>query len=126
AAACTPLDPGIELEATDVRYEVGLVAADADHLAGIAEEVVFFAREAIDEYVVVAKCPLGVPEQVDRARSRRAGENPGRLLPVVVEVLVVRVERWREQAALFPLNRLLGLAGLPERRRTLAGDHEIR
>src|SRR5207302_3019922 len=79
--------------------------------------VVVLGVVAVLKEIVVVEDKVEVPGDVDLKGRRCGSEEPGRLLPIQIEVLVVAVQRRREQAARLPLDRLLfGRPMLPDSR----------
>ena len=118
AAALLPLE---QPHGARVGNEPGLPDTLLEQLA-LSVEVALLAAEAVGELERAVEDEIEVVVLAQRRRQVGDGDVADRLR-AAVEVLVPRVQRNREQAALRPLERLLVLLVIPDARRAAPEEH---
>src|SRR5207237_3285434 len=80
-----------------------------------AEIVFVFRRKAVGKNEIVVENEIEIVKQVHHERRAGYGKKPDRGVSLPIEVLVLRVQRNREQASRMPLEGLLLAISLPHR-----------
>ena len=122
-AARAALLPLLEVERAGVRDEVGLPDA-AGMLRALAGEEVRPPVEAVHEVVGRVEDELLVVEQAEDDGHVVDREQPRRLVALAVEMLVMHVQRHRDEAPFLPLEGLLGAVVVPDGGGAPALDHQ--
>src|SRR5215813_9355656 len=117
-AAGAAFIPYLERHVRRVGHEVHRHLESPD-LAFAAEVVFLFRRKTVGKNEIVGENKIEIVKQVHHERRAGYGKisNGGVTLPI--EVLVLRVQRDREQAAWVPLEGLLLAVSLPYRSRSM-------
>src|SRR6059058_606075 len=118
-AAGAALFPVIELNISHVGHEVDFELA-APELSFAAEIFLFFGRKTVGEGEAIAKNEIQVVKQVHHERRVGDGKISGRGMALAVEVLVVGVERNREETSRLPFEGVLLAVSLPDRGRPMS------
>src|SRR2546429_8781165 len=106
--------PYFERHVPCVRHEVHR-HLESPHLSLAAEIVFLFRRKAIGKNEIVVENEIEIVKQVHHERRAGYGKKPDRGVSLPVEVLVLCVQRNREQASRMPLEGLLLAVSLPYR-----------
>src|SRR5438093_4080740 len=104
--------PYFERHVPCVRHEVHR-HLESPHLSLAAEIVFLFRRKAVGKNEIVVENEIEIVKQVHHERRAGYGKKPDRGVSLPIEVLVLCVQRNREQAARVPLEGLLLAISLP-------------
>src|SRR6266511_5995112 len=104
--------PYLERHVPCVRHEVHRHLESPD--LSLAAEIVFlFRRKAIGKNEIVGENEIEIVKQVHHERRAGYGKKSDRGVSLPIEVLVLRVQRHRDQASRMPLDGLLLAILLP-------------
>src|SRR3989442_1674110 len=104
--------PYLERHVPCVRHEVHRHLESPD--LSLAAEVVFlFRRKAVGKNEIVVENEIEIVKQVHHERRAGYGKKPDRGVSLPIEVLVLGVQRNREQAARMPFEGVLPAVFLP-------------
>src|SRR5881397_2858470 len=106
--------PSLERHVPCVRHEVHRHLESPD-LSLAAEILLVFRRKAIGKNKIVGENEIEIVKQVHHERRASYSKKPDRGVSLPVEVLVLCVQRNREQASRMPLEGLLLAVSLPYR-----------
>src|SRR5213594_699924 len=106
--------PYLERHVPCVRHEVHRHLESPD-LSLAAEILLVFRRKAIGKNEIVGENEIEIVKQVHHERRASYSKKPDRGVSLPIEVLVLCVQRNREQASRVPLEGLLLTVSLPHR-----------
>ncbi len=104
-AASPSFLPELELEIIDIGDKIAL-PYPLGVLLAFAAKVFVLAGVAVAEDKVVVENKVRTMVDIDYKGGRSDAEEPGRFIPLAVEVLTESVQRRREKAALAPFKSL--------------------
>src|SRR5436309_12120629 len=121
-AAGAALFPFIQRNIANVRHKVDFQLA-APMFSFAAEILLFFGRKTVGESEIIAKDEIQTMKQVHHERRIGHGKIPGGGMALAVEVLVVGVERNREETSRMPFEGVLLAVFLPDRSRPMSFEN---
>ena len=122
AAAGAALGRGDQRDVDRVRHEIR--RQQKALLLALGAEIIRLAGEAVLEVVFGVEDEIDVLVEIDHRRRVGDGDVARRLLAGAVEMLVVAIERNREQRAVLPLEGDAGAGVVPHRGRAAAAQHQ--
>src|SRR6266481_2370830 len=118
-AAGTALFPLIQLDIAYVGHKIHFELA-APEFSFAAEILFFLGRKTVGEGKAVAKDEIHVMKQVHHKRCIGDGKIPGGSVTLAIEMLIMRVERNREETSRMPLEGMLLAVFLPNGSRSMS------
>src|SRR6266481_10191111 len=114
SSAGTAFIPYLKRHVPCVRHKVHRHLESPD--LSLAAEIVFlFGRKAVGKNEIVVENEIEIVKQVHHERRAGYGKKPDRGVSLPIEMLVLCVQRNREQASRMPLEGLLLAVSLPYR-----------